>query len=388
MTPTNQTFSLAFCLMQNEKTDTYCWALSCFSKLLGFVRPPVLCTDRDQALAAAITTVFPASPHLLCVWHINKNIQAKWKADLGQDKYKELLSSWRGAIDACSKSGYVKAVDDLRDHLADRRDIFVYLSDTWLVERRKFVAAWIDRHLHLGNAATSRVEGAHAALKKWISNSTTNLRGLLQNLEHHVKQQVEGIAAALENERTKTPQRLCERMFGKVFRKIPRFALEKVKEQRDKLMHASIHAPLPPCTNSFRPSLGLPCAHELQRRSDGLRVTDFHVFWRICLATTPQPRIILEPRVRRATIAVTMASLVRADRRDPSGFERAAAAEAAAPAAAPAPAAAAAASATGVSAASAAPSATPSLKRKRAPACCSACGESTHTFRKCPRRQP
>lgn len=387
MTPTNQTFSLAFCLMQNEKTDTYCWALTCFSKLLSFVRPPVLCTDRDQALAAAITTVFPGSPHLLCIWHINKNIQAKWKADLGHDKYKELLSSWRGVVDARSESSYAKAVDDLRDHLAGRRDIFAYLSDTWLVERKKFVAAWIDRHLHLGNAATSRVEGAHAALKKWISNSTTNLRGLLQNLEHHVKQQVEGIANALENERTKTPLRLCERMFGKVFRKIPRFALDKVKKELDKLMHASIQTPLPPCTHSFRPSLGLPCVHELQRCSDGLRVRDFHPFWRICPAATPQPRIILEPRVRRPTRAVTIASLVRADRREPSWFERAAAAEAAAPAVAPAPTAAVTVSATGVPAASAAASAAPSLKRKRAPPCCSACGESTHTFRKCPRRQ-
>jgi hypothetical protein len=38
--------------------------------------PRVIVTDADGALKAAILQAFPTSKHFLCVWHVNKNIQA------------------------------------------------------------------------------------------------------------------------------------------------------------------------------------------------------------------------------------------------------------------------------------------------------------------------
>jgi hypothetical protein len=52
-----------------------------------------------------------------------------------------------------------------------------YLKKTWLVPwKESLVWAWVDQHLHLGNRATSRVEGAHSVLKKYLQVSTGDLK--------------------------------------------------------------------------------------------------------------------------------------------------------------------------------------------------------------------
>jgi hypothetical protein len=37
----------------------------------------VFISDQEEALKAAARTLLPGVPQLLCVWHINKNVQTK-----------------------------------------------------------------------------------------------------------------------------------------------------------------------------------------------------------------------------------------------------------------------------------------------------------------------
>ena len=60
--------------MLNEKKESYMWALEQFRQLID-ADPKVLVTDKEQALINAIEMIFPSSAHLLCRWHIYKNIQ-------------------------------------------------------------------------------------------------------------------------------------------------------------------------------------------------------------------------------------------------------------------------------------------------------------------------
>ena len=79
-TPSGSTFSIAFCLMLNEKKEAYQWALkTLFEWIQPFLQPPVMITDRDLALIAAIEEDFPLLPHLLCLWHINQAVLRKCK---------------------------------------------------------------------------------------------------------------------------------------------------------------------------------------------------------------------------------------------------------------------------------------------------------------------
>lgn len=96
ISPSNSTFSIAFCFMQNEKEESYIWALKTF---FSFLNPlpfkPVLCTDRDLALLGALRVVCPRYPHLLCIWHINKNVTQNTKQYFDtNNKHQEFLKSW------------------------------------------------------------------------------------------------------------------------------------------------------------------------------------------------------------------------------------------------------------------------------------------------------
>lgn len=51
MSPSNSSFSVAFCFMKHEQEGGYVWALrTLFSWLDPISDPPVLCTDRELAL--------------------------------------------------------------------------------------------------------------------------------------------------------------------------------------------------------------------------------------------------------------------------------------------------------------------------------------------------
>lgn len=40
-------------------------------------QPQVFISDQEEALKAAARVLLPDVPQLLCVWHINKNVQTK-----------------------------------------------------------------------------------------------------------------------------------------------------------------------------------------------------------------------------------------------------------------------------------------------------------------------
>jgi hypothetical protein len=59
LSPSNSSFSIAFCFMQNEQEESYKWTLQTFFSWLDPLPfPPVLCTDRDLALLGAIKAIY------------------------------------------------------------------------------------------------------------------------------------------------------------------------------------------------------------------------------------------------------------------------------------------------------------------------------------------
>ena len=46
--------------------------------------PQVIVTDRDSTLMNAMKTIFPKSTNLLCWFHIDKNVKAKYKTFVGK----------------------------------------------------------------------------------------------------------------------------------------------------------------------------------------------------------------------------------------------------------------------------------------------------------------
>jgi hypothetical protein len=290
--PTNASFSIAFCFMQNEQTESYLWALRSFLSLLKLpIEPPVLCTDRDLALISAIGDEVPQFPHLLCVWHIHKNVQAHCKKEFTtNEEYNDFFGHWIKICSAHTEKLYEQAKSQMEAFLADKQHVFRYLNETWLVHREKFVVAWSQEWLHLGNSATSRVEGAHAAVKHWITNSTADILSVFELVEKSVEGQLNAITAALARDRIFIPVFPSKTLFANLIRRVSRHAIILLVQQHDKVKRATQTAPLVQCTNVFSRTMGLPCSHRISdilESKSAIELEEIHPFWRI--EETPLP---------------------------------------------------------------------------------------------------
>ena len=80
VTSTDMTFSVCFAYLQAEHEENYAWALGVLRSIIGDgILPDVIVRDRELSLMKAISTVFPGATHLLCKWHINRNVFVRCK---------------------------------------------------------------------------------------------------------------------------------------------------------------------------------------------------------------------------------------------------------------------------------------------------------------------
>ena len=67
VTPTNQTFCVAFVYMHKETESNYTWAIECLKSTIdSCMFPRVIVTDRDLACMNACNNVFLEAKGLLC----------------------------------------------------------------------------------------------------------------------------------------------------------------------------------------------------------------------------------------------------------------------------------------------------------------------------------
>jgi len=323
MTPTNDSFSIAFCILPDEKAESYEWALATFFSFLdqpwneptaAESDPPVLCTDRDLALLKVLRENYAKFPHLLCIWHINKNVQANCKSLFPtEEDYKKFFSLWMAVVTAPTEEGFDEALGILKKWCEEpgnglRADALEYLQKVWLIHKEKFVVAWTRQYRHLGessfsklimvydlytgNAATSRVEGAHHYMKNYIGSSSADILSVFELVAKGVEAQLNSIRAALADERVKIPTFGDKKLLSCLYRNITRHALRLIDNEYRRLKNAEDpkKPPLRPCTNRFTGMMGLPCAHRLRsliEKNEAVELTEIHPFWRI--DDTPLP---------------------------------------------------------------------------------------------------
>ncbi|KAI5419464.1 hypothetical protein KIW84_043584 [Lathyrus oleraceus] len=174
MTSTELTFAVGFAYMESEQTENFCWVLEKLKEL--FVKkdmcPQVILTDRDLALMKAIEVVFPNSINLLCRFHINKNVGAKCKQHVVNDLQKTIDTLWMEVVWASDEVEYGQRLHQLEQACVDYSGFINYVKDTWLTpHRHRFVGAWINRVLHLGNTTTNRDPSYHEYVDKASQSS-------------------------------------------------------------------------------------------------------------------------------------------------------------------------------------------------------------------------
>ena len=274
--------------MRDEKEMSYIW---CLKTLFTWLNPSndqafnlVLCTDRDLALMNAINTVCPTLSHLLCIWHINKNVSAYAKqyfTGQKQEAYDIFEQSWKSVINAPNFDEYKAKLAIFE--LSAPPPLVRYVKDTWLPYKHKFVKAYTGHIMHLGNAATSRAEGAHAFLKKHIGGRAGDILSIFTSISSAIRSQLDHLRSDQAADDIFTLYYCRKGLYRLINAQISRYSLNLIRKQHIIAWRATPDAPISVCTGAFTRVYGLPCAHRIEtliKQNLSIPLTDIHPFWR------------------------------------------------------------------------------------------------------------
>ncbi|KAK1402757.1 hypothetical protein POM88_002362 [Heracleum sosnowskyi] len=181
--PTGNFFVITMLFLQDEKKNSFEWALHCLKGLIDPNHlPEVIVTDRELALIHTIESVFPSTYHILCTRHIAKNMEAIARSVTKSVVFAlGFLGNWNRIVHAETKVSYEENVQHFQKIYAGHQELLKYVQTTWLIHARKFVHAYTNKVLHFGNRTTNKVESAHNSLKRFLKTSTGNLDSLVED---------------------------------------------------------------------------------------------------------------------------------------------------------------------------------------------------------------
>ncbi|XP_028051977.1 PKS-NRPS hybrid synthetase CHGG_01239-like [Camellia sinensis] len=284
VTSTEMTFSVAFAYLQYKRADNYAWVLATLRDVMdGFVVPTVIVTDRELALMNAIQKIFPSGKHLLCHWHISKNVLTKCKKMFEtQQKWEKFNHEWNSVVYSSSEIQYEERLKSLLKEFSSYPDAVKYVMDTWLVPYKdKFVAAWTDTCMHCGNVTTNRAESAHAKLKRQLGSCQVSFQASFEKIHSLLELQHTDIKASFEKSLTVVQHQFKPSQFRELRGNVSISALEYllVESKRANSIGIDVEA----CGCVLRHTHGLPCAHEIAdyiRQDRPIPLATIHSQWR------------------------------------------------------------------------------------------------------------
>jgi len=161
--------------------------------------------------------------------------------------------------------------------------------------------------------------------------STNDVVTIVNALVRTLKDQHAARKATLERAKVNLLIKLLIPLFRDIVGKVAPHALHRMLDIRDKQLSTGVATAFPPCTNTMKDSMGLPCIHVidtyLRANAGSLQVTDFHLQWHLQPIATLLP---LDPRLQtqepdaiqpRGRPTGATAHYARTTHREPFGFE-------------------------------------------------------------------
>ncbi|XP_021756142.1 uncharacterized protein LOC110721312 [Chenopodium quinoa] len=218
--------------------------------LIGYQREPsVFLTDRELGLCASLKAEFPHLTHLLCRWHINKDVEA-YVTGLFKDKTvgaKFKNGRWKRVMDAASEPEYELALQRLK-------------------------TSWVD---------IRKVESQHSAVKSWIESSTGSLDTVWARVHCQIGNQIVGIRNALEASRSKVGEKYRHMPLQRLNGKVSHYCLSVLYDETERLRELSCEVHVR-CRCALWITNGIPCAcqiYDSMRDKKWLYCSQIHPFW-------------------------------------------------------------------------------------------------------------
>jgi hypothetical protein len=207
-----------------------------------------------------IKSVFTETKNLLCIWHVEKNILAHCRKYFSNEEtWAEFISSWSDCINSPTEADWNVVWGDFSSKYSQICPLAVtYVTEQWVSRKELIVRAFTDRYLHLGSRTTSRGEGNHFCVKRYINLARCDLLRVFQNISLMLETQFTELQKHIEDEKIKTSHRHSNNIFKNLSQKVSHYAMDKILEQ-----FKLIAIKDDPCSGCFTTSFGLPCSHKL-----------------------------------------------------------------------------------------------------------------------------
>ena len=141
VTSTKLTILVVFEFLSSERQNNFTWALERLRGLFMTFEggPQVIVTDRDLTLMNVINTVFPECYHLLCHFHIQKNVQEKCKMLVNSiDAWDVNVQAWENVMDCEDECKFTDCVNHLHLVCQSWPLFFEYVNDSLVIPYKKY----------------------------------------------------------------------------------------------------------------------------------------------------------------------------------------------------------------------------------------------------------
>ena len=182
------TFYVNFVFLHEEVISDYVWILIrllfLYIQLMLFDSTMII-IDMKKTLISIIDQFFSFISHLLCLWHINKNVLIRCKSFFVNKKtWDVFFATWNDIIHViiefqfwelwkqfCVKYNFIH--DDLIEYL-----IFIYI----IFYRRRFVICYINEIFHFNIIFILQDEKTHANLKRQLRFLIDDIKMIVNNI--------------------------------------------------------------------------------------------------------------------------------------------------------------------------------------------------------------
>ncbi|KAH1193930.1 hypothetical protein GmHk_19G054847 [Glycine max] len=155
-----------------------------------------------------------------------------------------------------------------------------YVKETWIIpHKEKFITAWTNKVMHLGNTTTNGVEYAYWALKRVLQNSIGDLCSVWDAMNNMITLQHVEIKASFETSTHVDGHVFKKTLYKRLLGMVSRKTLNEIAAEVEHLRYLGNDPSSCGCV--MRSTHGLPCACELSRYIVGSIPVDLvHMFWR------------------------------------------------------------------------------------------------------------
>ncbi|XP_028061474.1 PKS-NRPS hybrid synthetase CHGG_01239-like [Camellia sinensis] len=317
VTSTDMSFFVAFAYLQFERIDNYVWVLTTLRSLLdGISIPEVIVTDRELALMNAIDRVFSTSRHLLCRWHISRNVLAKCKKMFkSKEEWDKFISLWNFLVLSSTELEYNEHLARLLTDFDTYPEAVQYVSQSWLIPY----------------FTTNRAESAHAKLKRQLGSNQINFECSWTKIHSLFELQHVDIKASFEKSLTIVQHQFKPSHFRELRGNISITALDHVLAESKRANDVGIDALVCGCV--VRRTHGLPCTHEIAdyiRQGRPIPLDSINPHWRtleleilhkLGEIADPQSSFLIEPDVKPNPRGKGHKKIDVSTYRDPCAFE-------------------------------------------------------------------